>query len=68
MSEMCEVDKIMAYEQGEMNEEEMLQFFAEITKSGLVWNLQGHYGRTASRLIEAGYLDREGNILKDLED
>ena len=33
---------------------EHLQFFQELVDDGLVWRLQGHYGRTAARLIEAG--------------
>ena len=51
---MSLVDKIMAYEQGEMDQEEMVEFFQELVDDGLAFRLQGHYGRTASRLIEAG--------------
>lgn len=52
---MPDIDKIIAYENGEMNEEEMVEFFQELINSGMAWKLQGHYGRTASALIEAGY-------------
>jgi len=48
------VDKIMAYEQGDMNQEATLEFFQELVDGGLAFQLQGHYGRTAARLIEAG--------------
>jgi hypothetical protein len=48
------VDKIMAYESGEMSDEEIISFFQELINSGLVWNLQGSYGRTAKQLIDAG--------------
>ena len=48
------VDRIMAYEQGDMDQEDMLQFFQELIDTGLAFKLQGHYGRTATRLIEAG--------------
>jgi hypothetical protein len=48
------VDKIMAYEQGDMDPEETIQFFQELIDSGLAFKLQGHYGRTAARLIKAG--------------
>ena len=51
---MPDVTKIIAFEQGEMNEAEVVQFLQELIDSGLVWQLQGHYGRTARRLIEAG--------------
>ena len=52
--EMSPFEKVMAYESGEMNDEEMVAFFQEIIDSGLVWGLQGHYGRTAAALIERG--------------
>ena len=51
---MPDVTKIIAYEQGEMEQAEVVQFFQELIDSGLAWQLQGHYGRTARRLIEAG--------------
>jgi hypothetical protein len=46
------VDKIIRYESGQMNEDETIQFFQELIDTGLVWSLQGHYGRTANNLIE----------------
>ena len=48
------VDKIMAYEQSDMNQEQTVQFFLELIATGIAFRLQGHYGRTAVRLIEAG--------------
>lgn len=48
------VDKIMTYEQGDMDEQETVKFFEELINTGLASRLQGHYGRTAARLIEAG--------------
>lgn len=51
---MSTVDKIMAYENGDMGEEEVAAFFQEMIDSGLVWQLQGSYGRTANALIDAG--------------
>jgi hypothetical protein len=56
------IDSIIAYEQGDMTEQEMVYFFAELIKSGIVWKLQGHYGRTASALIREGWIDSEGNV------
>lgn len=49
------VEKIISYESGEMNQEEMVNFFQELIDNGMCWQLQGHYGRTAMALIEAGY-------------
>lgn len=48
------VDDIMRYEQGEMTQEEMVKFFQELIDTGMELRLQGHYGRTAKALIEAG--------------
>jgi hypothetical protein len=56
------IDSIIDYEQGDMTEQEMVYFFAELIKSGIVWELQGHYGRTASALIREGWIDSEGNV------
>jgi hypothetical protein len=48
------VNKIISYESGEMDEAETIEFFQELINTGLAWQLQGHYGRTAAALIEAG--------------
>jgi len=49
------VDKIIRYENGTMvNETEIIEFFQELINTGMAWSLQGHYGRTAMRLIEEG--------------
>ena len=44
------VDKIMAWEDGQMDAEEELEFFQELVKTGLVYQLQGCYGRRAHAL------------------
>ena len=51
---MVDVDKIIAYESGEMDDSEVIKFFQELIDSREVWHLQGHYGRTAQALIDAG--------------
>ena len=53
-------DKIIAYEQGELDEAGILQLFAELIKSKMAWSLQGHYGRTAKALIDAEYISEDG--------
>ncbi len=52
------VDKMIALESGEMSEEETVEFFQELVDSGIVWQLQGAYGRAAMALIEAGLVTR----------
>jgi hypothetical protein len=48
------MDKFLDYESGSMCETETIDFFQALIDSGVVWKLQGSYGRTAKRLIEAG--------------
>lgn len=48
------VNKIISYESGEMDRDETIAFFQELIDTGMAWQLQGHYGRTAAALIEAG--------------
>jgi len=47
-------NEIIAYENGEMSHEEVLDFFQKLVDNGLAWKLQGHYGRTAANLIYDG--------------
>jgi hypothetical protein len=60
------LDQMMEYESGELNDQETLDMFSSIIKKGWTYSLQGHYGRTASALIQDGWLDNDGNILKEL--
>jgi hypothetical protein len=59
-----QVSLIMAYENGELSDEDTIRLFGQLVKSGLAWKLQGHYGRTAKGLIDAGYISPKGAILK----
>ena len=56
------IDKMMAYESGELNEAETINFFADLVKSKMAWSLQGHYGRVASAMIDAGFISPEGEV------
>jgi len=51
---MTAIEQIIEYENGEMSEEDTIEFFQDLIESGLAWELQGHYGRTANMLIERG--------------
>ena len=46
--------EIIDYEDGSLTIEETIDFFQRLIDSGLAWQLQGHYGRLASQLIEDG--------------
>jgi len=54
--------QIIAYESGELSDEETVELFSMLVKSGMAWSLQGSYGRTAQGLIDAGFLDETGEI------
>ena len=45
---------VMAFEAGELDEDEIVEGFQHLINSGVVWSLQGSYGRTAAALIESG--------------
>jgi hypothetical protein len=40
-------------------EDEIIAAFQSLIDSGVVWNLQGSYGRAAHALIEAGHCTRK---------
>ena len=49
-------ERVVSYEQGELDQDQTIQLFQELLNSGLVWKLQGHYGRLAYQLVEAGLI------------
>lgn len=54
------MDKIIDYEMGMLDEAQCLELFAMLIRTGQVWQLQGHYGRTAQALIDNGVLTADG--------
>lgn len=49
---------IIRYETEDLHDDELLLLFQELVNTGLAWTLQGHYGRTASYLLENGHIQR----------
>lgn len=45
---------IIAFESGELDREGTIELFQHLVNTGLAWQLQGSYGRTAAALIESG--------------
>ena len=45
---------IIDYEAGELEGDDIVEGFQVLIDEGVVWQLQGSYGRQAQRLIEAG--------------
>lgn len=62
------ISQIMRYEAGLLTENETIDLFAELVKSGLAWGLQGPHGRMAVGLIEEGYISPEGEVLRYIEE
>jgi hypothetical protein len=51
-------NNILAFECGELSDEDIIILFQHLVNTGLAWTLQGSYGRTATTLIEAGLVSR----------
>jgi len=56
-------ERIVSYEKGDLDQQQTLQLFQELLDSGLVWELQGHYGRLAYQLIEAGLINYQNSLI-----
>jgi len=54
------LDRMIRYENGDMNPEEIVEFYQTLVDEGLAWSLQGHYGRVATHLIEEGLVSIGG--------
>jgi hypothetical protein len=55
---MNKVDFIIAFESGELDDDDIIEGFQALIDDGSVWVLQGSYGRTATALINARYCHR----------
>jgi hypothetical protein len=50
------VDQLIAYEEGQMTEDEQIALFQHLIDTGTCWHLEGHYQRVGATLIEAGLI------------
>ena len=50
------VGGIIAFEDGRLDDPEVLALFQHLVNTGLAWLLPGSYGRLAKSLIEAGQI------------
>ncbi len=55
---MDTVSKIIQFEDGQLSDEEVIELFQELINTGVVWRLQGSYGRYAQHLINGGLCSR----------
>ena len=51
------VGNIMRYEAGELSDRETCELFAHLITTGAAWQLQGHYGRGATYLVQHGLIN-----------
>lgn len=51
------VGKMMAFEEGELEEDEVIELFQHLVSTGMAWRLQGSYGRLAADLIDQGLVN-----------
>jgi hypothetical protein len=50
---------IIAYEEGELDEDQTIELFQHLIDNGMAWTLQGGYGRAAMQMIEDGVCNRK---------
>jgi hypothetical protein len=52
------LEQMIEWENGELDPEEAVGLFQDLVSTGLAWELQGAYGRTAQRLLDAGLVEQ----------
>lgn len=63
------LDKITAFEEGELTLVQVLELFSYLIRSKLLWRLQGNYERTAQDLLDRELIDSSGEIVwENVED
>jgi hypothetical protein len=58
-SSFNQLDSMIAWEQGDLDDEGTVELFQNLLDTGLAWQLQGCYGRMTQRLLDAGYISRK---------
>ena len=53
---------ILNFEDGNISNYNFYKLFSYLIETGLVWQLQGSYGRIGKELIESGHISKDGTI------
>lgn len=48
------VGKLLDYEEGRLEQHEVVELFQHLVDTGIAWQLQGHYGRAATTMLREG--------------
>lgn len=57
------VNYVLMNELEVLNDNQIIELFAHLIKTGKVWELRKHYGRMATHLIETGIITEGGIII-----
>jgi hypothetical protein len=56
-NQMNVMSGILDYEMGILEDEDVITLFQHLVDTGMAWQLQGSYGRTAQHMIDAGIIN-----------
>lgn len=59
------VGQVIAYETGELSDDDTVTLFQHLVNTGVAWQLQGHYGRTAQAMLDAGVISSPFQVVAD---
>jgi len=61
------VGRIMDYESDQLDDEKTIELFQHLVDNRMLSGLQGHYGRTATMMIQAGVIKRPGERRHEID-
>lgn len=65
---MGDLDDMMAWEAGELDDGDTVDLFQRLVNNGMAWRLQGAYGWMATELLDAGMITSPFQVVADSDD